>query len=125
MYCWAFIQCGTISATPPVELSENSPRDSQGPATALNAGFAVTPQLAAPVRLEADGKPINIGDLSSIAHAGPWIADVDNDGDRDLLVGDFPGYFWLFDNVGSESEPKYTAKGKLQAGGVDAKTPVY
>ena len=89
------------------------------------AEVRTSPDLSPPVRLEADGKPINIGKLSRIAHAGPWIADVDGDGDRDLLVGDFPGYFWLFDNEGTEEAPVYTSKGKLQAGGEDAKTPVY
>jgi len=88
--------------------------------------FAEEPsELAPPVALQADGKPIDIGELSKIAHAGPWVADVDGDGDRDLLVGDFPGYFWLFDNTGTERAPVYTAKGRLKAGGVDAKTPVY
>ena len=75
--------------------------------------------------MHADGKPIQIGALSSIAHAGPWVADVDGDGDRDLLVGDFPGYFWYFENAGDDQRPVYTSKGKLQAGGTDAKTPVY
>ena len=63
--------------------------------------------------------------MSKFAHAGPWIADIDGDGDRDLLVGDFPGYFWLFDNTGTDQAPVYTSKGKLTAGGEDAKTPVY
>ena len=81
--------------------------------------------FAAPVRLEADGKPIDTGSFSKIAHAGPWLEDVDGDGDRDLLVGDFPGYFWLFDNEGTNEKPTFTAKGKLQAGGEAAKTPVY
>ena len=83
------------------------------------------PELSDPLRLEADGKPIDIGQLSSIAHAGPCVADVDGDGDRDLLVGDFPGYFWLFENQGTDDAPRYAGRGKLQAGGEAAKTPVY
>ena len=82
-------------------------------------------ELAAPVRLQADGEPIDVVTFSGIAHAGPAVADVDGDGDRDLLVGDFPGYFWFFENVATDAAPSYTARGKLQAGGVDAKTPVY
>jgi hypothetical protein len=81
--------------------------------------------FAAPVRLEADGKPIDIGKLSRYAHAGPWVADIDGDGDRDVLVGDFPGYFWLFDNTGTDKQPVYTAKGRFMAGRHAAKTPVY
>lgn len=81
--------------------------------------------FAIPVRLEADGKPIDVGSFSKIAHAGPWLEDIDGDGDRDLLVGDFPGNFWLFDNEGTNEKPMFTAKGKLKAGGEDAKTPVY
>ena len=83
------------------------------------------PELSDPVRLEADGKLIDIGQLSSIAHAGPSVADVDGDGDRDLLVGDFPGYFWLFENQGTDDAPQYVGRGQLQAGGEAAKTPVY
>ena len=82
-------------------------------------------EFETPIRLEADGKPIDIAKISRSAHAGPWIADIDGDGDRDLLVGDFPGYFWLFDNVGNDKKPVYAHRGKLQAGATDAKTPVY
>ena len=106
-----------------------SPTLAQAPETKATASakeaLHVTSLFHAPVRLEADGKPIDIGRLSKIAHAGPWIEDIDGDGDRDLLVGDFPGYFWHFENTGDDEKPVYTSKGKLQAGGTAAKTPVY
>ena len=82
-------------------------------------------RFAEPVRLEADGEPIDIGKLSKDGHAGPWIADVDGDGDRDLVVGDFPGHFWLFENTGTDEDVRYAGRGKLQAGGEAAKTPIY
>ena len=83
------------------------------------------PDLAAPVRLTADGAPIDIGKLSKFAHAGPCVHDVDGDGKRDLLVGDFPGHFWLFENGGTDQKPEYKAGKKLKAGLKDAKVPVY
>ena len=85
----------------------------------------IADDLETPIRIEADDKPIDIGLLSKYAHAGPWIADVDNDGDRDLLVGDFPGYFWFFENTGNDNKPVYSCKGKLDAGDKSAKTPIY
>lgn len=88
-------------------------------------GEALRDEFETPVRLQADGQIIDLGKLSPYAHAGPSWGDVDGDGDNDLLVGDFPGFFWLFENTGTNSEPKLTARGKLQAGGEDARTPVY
>jgi hypothetical protein len=91
----------------------------------LAASSGSSQELAPPVRLEADGKPIDIGTLSQYGHAGPELADVDGDGDRDLLVGDFPGNFWLFENTASDARPVYASRGQLRAGDRAAKTPVY
>ena len=100
-----------------------------GTSVAALALAAVIPaqesQFHPPVRLAADGAPIDIGKLSKLAHAGPALGDLDGDGDRDLLVGDFPGNFWVFENTGTDKEPSYRAKGQWQAGGKAAKTPVY
>ena len=41
--------------------------------------------FATPVRLEADGVPIDV----TIGHAAPYLIDFDGDGLRDLLVGEF------------------------------------
>ena len=83
--------------------------------------FKTTGELKTPVRLEADGQPIDIALQQSkaggIGHAGPAIADFDGDGDNDLIVGDFPGYFWLFENEADDTNPTYVAKGKVYTEG--------
>ncbi len=96
------------AATDPLAAQQDSPAD----------------PFLAPVRLRADGAIIDQG-ATGHGHAGPWLEDLDGDGRRDLIVGDFPGYFWLYQNVGSETAPRYSARGKLQAGGENAVVPVY
>ena len=79
-----------------------------------------------PVRLAADGQPIDLGKLASQGHAGPCFEDIDGDGAKDLLVGAFPGNFWFFKNKSSDSStPEFNLVGKLQAGGEDAEAPIY
>ena len=73
--------------------------------------------LLPPVRLEADGLPIEVGSFSESAHAGPALGDVDGDGDRDLLIGGFDGHFWFFENRGTDGKPDYTNRGVLRADG--------
>jgi hypothetical protein len=76
-----------------------------------------------PLRLEADGKVIDNG--PSWGHCGPWLEDVNGDGVRDLIVGDFSGLFHVYYNKGTDRAPRYAAGVNLQAGGTDAKVPIY
>jgi hypothetical protein len=76
-----------------------------------------------PVRLKASGSFIDSG--PQWAHSGPCLHDVDGDGRRDLLVGDFSGLFRLYRNVGTDREPKFAAGEVLMAGGAVAKVPIY
>ena len=77
----------------------------------------------APARLAAADGVIDSG--PSWGHSGPWVEDVDGDGRRDLVVGDFSGLFRLYRNDGTDREPRYAAAVNLKAGGVDAKVPIY
>jgi hypothetical protein len=43
--------------------------------------------LHPPVKLEANGKPIDV----AVGHAAPFVTDWDGDGKADLLVGQFGG----------------------------------
>jgi hypothetical protein len=76
-----------------------------------------------PVRLTATGGVIDSGKFWG--HSSPWIVDVDGDGVRDLVVGDFSGLFRFYRNVGSNEKPRYAKAVNLQAGGVAAKVPIY
>lgn len=76
------------------------------------------PILAARGPLEADGKPLNVGDWA----AAPTTADFDGDGDLDLVSGNMevakegggdppPSEFLVyFENVGTRTEPKLTRR---------------
>jgi hypothetical protein len=76
-----------------------------------------------PVRLKAAGTVIDSG--PQWGHSGPCLHDVDGDGRRDLLVGDFSGLFRLYHNVGTAREPRFAAGELLRAGGTEAKVPIY
>ena len=75
-----------------------------GPVAAADGGF--DPELGAPVRLEAGGKPID----TEIGHAAPLVIDWNGDGKRDLLVGQFGGgLLHVFLNEGTDAAPKLAA----------------
>jgi len=57
------------------------------------------------IRLSATDGIMDSG--ASWGHSSPWLAYVDGDGIRDLVVGDFSGLFRLYRNEGTNQQPRY------------------
>jgi hypothetical protein len=82
----------------------------------LGAGSAA--EFQKPVRLEANGVPVRV---DSPGYAAPCWADIDGDGKKDLLVGQFQGgKIRVYRNLG---ENKLAAGEWLKAGGAVAEVP--
>ncbi|MDO5977842.1 FG-GAP repeat domain-containing protein [Flavivirga spongiicola] len=59
-----------------------------------------------------------------MAHAAPFLADLNGDGKRDLIVGSYDGKFRFYQNHGTNSDPKYDGNAVLlSAGDKDAMVP--
>ena len=87
---------------------------------APDAGAAPSDALGAPVKNLAGGKPIDV----EIGHAAPYLLDLDGDGKRDLLVGQFGGgRLRVFVNEGTDAKPRYGKWTYLKAGSEDARVP--
>jgi hypothetical protein len=74
-----------------------------------NTGTNAAPRYAAPVKLAAAGKAIDVFGCPS-----PNFADFDGDGDLDLLCGEFLDGFTYFENVGTRTQPRYAAAIRLK-----------
>ncbi len=85
------------------------------------ATFAAEGQdLSKPVRLDAAGKPID----TDVGHAAPYVYDLDRDGKRDLLVGQFgEGKLRIYRNVGTNEEPRFGEAAWFEAEGDVGKVP--
>jgi hypothetical protein len=76
-------------------------------------GAPKLPTLAAPIRLEAGGKPI----CADTGHAAPYVIDFDRDGKKDLLVGQFKGGTCrVYRNEGTDAAPAFGEYELLKAG---------
>ena len=72
------------------------------------------------VLLEADGEVINI----EVGHLVPVVTDWDDDGKKDLLVGQFSGgKIGLYLNTGTDSEPELKFSEYLKAAGEEISLP--
>lgn len=74
----------------------------------------------APVRLIDGETPISV----DVGHAAPYYYDMDGDGTRDLLVGQFgEGKLRIYKNHGTDKAPKFKGFEWLMAGGDIARVP--
>jgi hypothetical protein len=85
---------------------------------ACAAALCGATEFERPVRLTANGVPIRV---ESPGYAAPCWADIDGDGKKDLLVGQFSGgKIRVFKNLGGG---KFAPGVWLQAGGKVAQVP--
>lgn len=78
---------------------------------ALNTGTADQPAYAKPQRLTVPD-----GDLQTFGWPSPNFADLDGDGDLDLLCGEFLDRFTYFENIGRREAPQYAAGRRIPTG---------
>ena len=79
--------------------------------------FAQTPVFDAPVAIEANGAPINVG---TGGNASPFLVDWNGDGKQDLLLGQYMyGKVRFYENIGGDTAPEFGDFAYLQADGSD------
>jgi len=99
-----------LTAIAGCKKSEPAP-ESQSGQTQQVAGEA---KLAKGVELEAAGEPIDV----EVGHLVPRACDWNNDGKKDLIVGQFrDGAIRLYLNEGTDAAPVFGEFSLLQAGG--------
>ena len=79
-----------------------------------NGGSDVAPQLTAALALMADEAPLAVPGPAFVA-----VVDWDNDGNKDVLVGDGQGRVRWYRNTGTDDAPQLTLWDFLLTGGVE------
>jgi len=77
-----------------------------------NRGTTEKPDYEIPVKLLAGGKAVDVYGMPS-----PSFADFDDDGDLDLICGEFLDGFTYFENIGARKQPRYVSGRKLTVNG--------
>ncbi|NOX65708.1 MAG: VCBS repeat-containing protein, partial [Chlorobi bacterium] len=67
-----------------------------------------SPKYAEPKLIYSDNSPIDVYGMPSAN-----FEDFDNDGDLDIICGEFLDKFSYFENIGDRKNPKYTSRGFL------------
>lgn len=71
------------------------------------------PDLEKGVYIYDGAKPLEVD-----RHSNPFVVDWDNDGAKDLLVGQFTyGWIWLYLNKGTDLNPVFSGGQLVQSGG--------
>ena len=90
-------------------------------ATMMAAATARANDLAPPVHVQAAGQPI---DVAIVGHSAPFYGDIDGDGIKDLLVGQFDdGRLRVYRNLGTKSSPRFESYQWFEAGGAIGSVP--
>ena len=74
---------------------------------------AVIPELEAGVYIYDGASPLGVD-----RHSAPAVADWNNDGKKDLVIGQFGrGYIWLYLNQGTDQEPVFKGGTRIESNG--------